>query len=319
MEKIVLILHGSPRREANRWQPFLKILSRKLSKPVEDLTIAYLQFESPSLEEVLEKLISQGANKIIVHPFFLSNGHHVTHDIPKILDRYKVNNPEVEILYTKPLGVHESLADIVRERILEIGSLKGKEIEEKSFEIIEDEVDLGSFSPEEQVVLKRVIHATADFEFKDTMLFHGEAISRAVDLLRAGKDILVDVEMVRAGITKRYGKNRVLCFMSEVEEGEGTRAERAIELAFEIEENIGLVAIGNAPTALIRTIELINRDNRKDIVVVGLPVGFVRAYESKLMLSQQDFPFITNLSRKGGTPACVAVVNALLKLAHAIE
>ncbi|MCX7872910.1 MAG: precorrin-8X methylmutase [Caldimicrobium sp.] len=316
MEKIIIVLHGSPRSDANRWQPFLKILSHQLNRPMEDLFFAFLQFAKPSLEEVLETLISKGVERIVVHPFFLSDGYHVTKDIPTILNRYKTKYPEIDIIYTKPLGIHEKLADIVRERIIEAGSLTGKDIEEKSFEIIEREVDLSSFSPEERAIIKRVIHATADFEFKDTLIFHPEAISKALELLRQGKDILVDVEMVRAGIKKRHGKNRVLCYLNAVEEAEGTRAEKAIEQAFEKETNLGLVAIGNAPTALLKTIEIINRENRKDLVVIGLPVGFINAFNAKLLLSQQDFPFITNLSKKGGSPACVAVVNTLLELAH---
>lgn len=318
MEKIVIVLHGSPKKEANQWQFFLKTLALTLRVPEGDLRLAYLQFGSPSLEEVLERLLMNGAKRIIIHPFFLSAGVHVTKDIPSIISKIKERSPEVEIIYTNPLGFHEKLAEIVKERIEEKVNLSGREIEKKSFEIIEKEIDLSNFSPEERVVIKRVIHATADFEFKETILFHPEAIPLSLRLLREGRDILVDVEMIKCGINKRYGKNKVLCYLSDIldEGNKGTRSERAIEKALEEEKNIGLIAIGNSPTALLKAIEILKDREEKNFVVIGMPVGFVKALESKILLSTQSFPFITNLSRKGGTPACVAVVNTLLKLAH---
>lgn len=98
-----------------------------------------------------------------------------------------------------------------------------------------------------------------------------------------------------------------------------TRAESGIESALKENSNIGIIAIGNAPTALLKTIELLNSQPsplNSQPVVVGVPVGFVKALESKSLLAAQDFPFITNLSRKGGTPVAVAIVNALLKMAE---
>ncbi len=318
MEKILLVLHGSPKRDANTWDQFLGLLAGTFKRPIEDFALAFLQFGKPDVKTALENLITMGAKRIIVHPLFLSAGLHVTKDIPEILEEVKRKNPSVEILYTKPLGMHEKLAEIVKERIEELGIKKGDEIERKSFEIIEKEIDLKNFSPEEKAIIKRVIHATADFEFKHTMVFHKKAIPLAIENIRMGKDILVDVEMVRAGISKRLlEKNRVICYLSEIveEPEEGTRTEKAIFLALEREKNIGIIAIGNSPTALLKTIEILDKNNIKNIVVVGMPVGFVKAFEAKLLLSAQDFPFITNLSRKGGSPACCAVINALFKLA----
>lgn len=316
MEKVLLVIHGSPKKEANNWEPFLKLLSASLRMSEEDLSLAYLQFGKPTLEEALSQLCKERPKRIFVHPFFLSAGQHVTKDIPEILERFRKEYPETEILYTAPLGLHEKLAEIVVERLKECGVRSAKEIEEKSFEIIEREIDLSPFTPEERLIIKRVIHATADPEYRYTLTFHPQAISLALYLLREGKSILTDVEMVRAGINKRYGKNRVLCYLSEVEDpGEGTRAEKAIELALAQEKDIGLIAIGNAPTALLKAIELLE-EYKNPLVVIGMPVGFVKALEAKLLLTTKNIPYITNLSRKGGTPACVAVVNALLKLAH---
>ncbi|MFN3504683.1 MAG: precorrin-8X methylmutase [Caldimicrobium sp.] len=318
MPKIVIVLHGSPKKEANNWDPFLKILAETLNLPEEDIKLAYLQFGEPSLENRIEELIQNGDKDIVVHPFFLSEGHHVTKDIPSIIDNFKRTYPDINIIYTKPLGLHEKLAEIVQERIEEHIKLSGKRIEEKSFEIIEKKIDLSPFSFEERMILKRVIHATADFEYVNKMVFHKEAIPRAISLLKEGKDILVDVEMIKSGINKRYGKNRVICYLSEVgeEELEGTRTEKAVEEALKREKNIGIIAIGNSPTALLKVIEILKKGIENNYVVIGMPVGFVKALEAKILLSTQSFPFITNLSRKGGSAATVAVVNALLKLAH---
>ncbi len=319
MEKFLIVLHGSPKKEANTWDQFLSLLAATFGRPREDFALAFLQFGEPDVKSALEALIKKGAKRIIVHPFFLSAGLHVTKDIPEILEEVKREIPEVEIIYTKPLGIHEKLAEIVKERIEEMGVKRGVDIERKSFEIIEKEIDLSNFSPEEKVIVKRVIHATADFEFKDTMVFHKKAVSLAIENIKNGKNILVDVEMVRAGISKRLLKgNQVISYLSEITEEpeDGTRTEKAISLALEKEKNIGIIAIGNSPTALLKTVEVLNKNNIKNIVVIGMPVGFVKAFEAKLLLSTQDFPFITNLSRKGGSPACCAVVNALLKLAE---
>jgi len=316
-EKLIVVLHGSPRNEANSWQGFLNMLSVVLKRPRSAFSLAYLEFAEPSIGKAIEEAISDGTKRLIIHPLFLSPGHHVTKDIPKIIEDMKRKYPQVEILYTRPLGIHEKLAEISKERIEEVGIKTGMDIEKKSFEIIEREIDLSKFSREEKEIVKRVIHATAETEFKDTIVFHPMATLKALENLINGKDILVDVEMVAAGISKRYLKgNRVICYISQIEEDsfEGTRAEKSIERALFEEKNLGMVAIGNSPTALLKTIEILKAENRKDLVVIGMPVGFVKAIEAKLLLSYQDFPFITNLSKKGGTSACVATINALLKL-----
>ena len=207
------------------------------------------------------------------------------------------------------------MTKINKEKIEELKELKGEEIEKKSMEIIEKEIDLSLFSKEEKEIIKRVIHATADFEYKDTMIFHRDAIPQALKALKNGKDILVDIKMVEAGISQKYlGSSKVICYLSEVKEFETTRTEKAIELALKKEPNIGIIAIGNSPTALLKTIEVLKQKNEKKVVVIGMPVGFVKALESKIFLSKQDFPFITNISRKGGSPATCAVINALLRM-----
>lgn len=202
----------------------------------------------------------------------------------------------------------------------------GPAIERLSFEILSQDLDLDSVTYEALPVIKRIVHATGDTGFATTVLFHRDAIKTGLKAIKGGADIITDVEMVRAGINQRslgeFG-GRVLCAVRDVSvtEGHGTRTERAIELLLRENENARIIAIGNSPTALVRAIEMLRgplRERASEVLLIGMPVGFVRALESKVLLSMQDFPYITNISPKGGTPATVATVNALVYMAKAL-
>jgi len=329
MENIILIGHGSPKKDANN----IEIAGRLLHSAIHPncnnncVKVAYLQFAEPDIKNAIKDCIDSGARKIIIHPYFLSNGMHVTKDIPEIIKEAKQLYPDIEFVFTEPLGIHEKLITIVVERIHNACGLKPQDIEKRSFEILSEEIDLSGLPTEQLPVVKRVIHATADFEFKDTLLFHPDAIKTGIAAIKAGKDILTDIEMVRTGIIKRWLEpfgGKVICNINKLEvrtekSEVKTRAEMGIESALKENNNIGIIAIGNAPTALLKLIELfhspIHRFTHSPILVIGVPVGFVKAFESKALLAAQKFPFITNLSRKGGTPVAVAIVNALLKMA----
>ncbi len=324
-DRILLIGHGSPKKEANNIEVIGKLLHQAVHQQCSGdcVKIAYLQFAEPDLMTVFKECIGEGAKKIIVHPFFLSSGMHVTKDIPEMIEEAKGLYPEVEFLYSEPLGVHNKLVDVVLERVYSANGIRPEDIEKRSFEIISEEDDFSSILPEQLPIIKRVIHATADFEFKKSMIFHPEAISAGLKAIMAGKDILTDVEMARTGINKKligqWG-GKVICNIQNIEVGSQhsgvrTRAEMGVESALKENNNIGIIAIGNAPTALLKVIDILSQSSAQDILVIGVPVGFVNALESKTLLSRQKFPFITNLSRKGGTPVAVAVVNALLKMA----
>jgi len=207
-------------------------------------------------------------------------------------------------------------------KLSEIQKIGPLEIEAESFRIIESELGPTDFPPEEFAVVRRCIHATGDFGFADTMRFHARAVTAGLAAIRAGKNILVDVNMAASGISKglldKFG-GRVICRINEPEtlvrakNGNLTRSEAAMERA--LEDNIGIVAIGNAPTALLKTMELMDTGTFAPELVIGVPVGFVNAAESKEILAAKSYPFITALGRKGGTPVAVAAVNALLRLA----
>ena len=197
-----------------------------------------------------------------------------------------------------------------------------QDIEAESFRIIERELGPTRFSPEEFAVVRRTIHATGDFSFAENLRFHPRAVAAGLAAIRAGKNILVDVNMAASGISAallaRFG-GRVLCRVAEAEtvahaKASGTTRSDAA-MARSIGDNIGIVAIGNAPTALLKVMELIDQGLFAPDLVIGVPVGFVNASESKELLVEKDYPFITALGRKGGTPVAVAAVNALLRLA----
>jgi len=330
MEIIILAGHGSPKDSANNLEHIAKILHNAIHPSCNNdcVRAAYLQFARPDIPEALEAAVQSGAKKVIIHPYFLSSGMHVTKDIPEIIDEARGKYSDVEFVCTEPLGIHNKLAEVVIERIKSTPGLKPQEIEKRSFEIISEEIDLSDVPVERLPIIKRVIHSTADFEFKSSLVFHHDAIKTGIAAIKAGKDILTDIEMVRAGINKkllsRWG-GKVVCnlqqsALSTQHSADKTKSEMGIESALKEKNNIGIIAIGNAPTALLKTIEILNNPQlqalNSELLVVGVPVGFVKAIESKALLAQQDFPFITNLSRKGGTPVAVAIVNALLLMAE---
>lgn len=330
MEIILLAGHGSPKRDANSLGHVAHLLHGMIHSDCDKncVRVAYLQFAKPDIMQALDGCVKDGARKVVIHPYFLSSGMHVTKDIPEIIRKASEKYPEVDLVYTEPLGVHNKLAELVLERIHSASGINPADIEKKSFEILSEEADLSGISSERLPVVQRVIHATGDFEFKNSLVFHPDAIQTGLEVIKAGKDILTDVEMVRTGINKRVLETwggKVICGLGGgVKATEGkTRSEVGIEKALRENDNVGIIAIGNAPTALLKTIEILNNSKFKTqnskLMVIGVPVGFVKALESKSLLATQQFPFITNLSRKGGTPVAVAIVNALLKMAEERE
>ncbi len=197
-----------------------------------------------------------------------------------------------------------------------------QEIEAESFRIIERELGPTTFSPEEFAVVRRSIHATGDFSFAENIRFHPLAIQAGLAAIRGGKNILIDVNMGASGISKGLLQGfggKVICKVADQATVDKAKAEGTTRsdaaMALSVGDNIGIVAVGNAPTALLKVMEMIEAGTFSPDLVIGVPVGFVNAAESKELLAHKDFPFITALGRKGGTPVAVAMVNALLRLA----
>ncbi|MDH4318610.1 MAG: precorrin-8X methylmutase [Desulfobulbaceae bacterium] len=205
---------------------------------------------------------------------------------------------------------------------MEIQQIKPEEIEAESFRIIARELGPHTFTAREFPIVQRVIHATGDFEFAELISFGNGGVEAGIAAIKAGKDILVDVNMAASGISKpllaKFGC-RVICKVADADTKElaarngATRSETAMELA--AGNNIGIVGVGNAPTALLKVMECIDKGLMQPDLIVGVPVGFVNALESKAILAGQSYPFITVKGRKGGSPINVAIINALLKLA----
>ncbi|WP_339061480.1 precorrin-8X methylmutase [Tepidibacillus marianensis] len=202
-----------------------------------------------------------------------------------------------------------------------------QEIELKSFEMIEEEIGNHSFSDAQFPIVKRVIHTTADFELGESLQFHPEAVKAGIFAIRQGKKIVTDVEMVKSGIHQsritHFG-GQIICHIRDedvvkkAKEQNTTRSIIAMQKATSQIEG-GIFAIGNAPTALLELIRLIKLEKAKPDLIIGVPVGFVSAKESKEELQKLDVPYITNQGRKGGSPVAAAIVNALSLMAQQVD
>ena len=193
------------------------------------------------------------------------------------------------------------------------------DIEKRSFEIIQEEMGTHKLTAQELLIVKRVIHTTADFEFKDILYIREGAIDKALDVLKSGTVIYTDTNMASAGINKS-ALNKLgcstKCFVSDDEvikaakDKSITRSMAAVEKA--CEQGVKFFVFGNAPTALLRLKELIISGRASAEFIVGVPVGFVGAAEAKKEIEQLPFPMITARGRKGGSNVAAAIVNALL-------
>jgi precorrin-8X/cobalt-precorrin-8 methylmutase len=200
----------------------------------------------------------------------------------------------------------------------------GRNIEDGSFAIIDREAGSHEFGPDEWQVVRRVIHATADFEFKELMRLHPDAVQTGIDALRRGCPIVVDVKMIIAGLNedrlRAYGCS-THCFISDddviaaAKAANSTRAIEAMRKAHRSGQLDGaIVAVGNAPTALLETVRLVEEANARPALVIGVPVGFVSAAESKEAALRLLTPYIVARGRKGGSTIAVAIIHALLLL-----
>ena len=205
----------------------------------------------------------------------------------------------------------------------EIENVLPAQIEKRSFEIITQELkEQGIILPEEQeAVIKRCIHTSADFDYARNLVFSENAVKKALSALRGGASIVTDTQMVRAGINKKrlaeYG-GEVFCVMSDedvagrAKEENQTRASVSMEKACSLDKKL-IFAVGNAPTALIRLCGLIREGRMMPELVIGVPVGFVNVVQSKeMVLTLEDVPYIVAQGRKGGSNIAACICNALI-------
>ena len=201
---------------------------------------------------------------------------------------------------------------------------KGQSIEDASMQMIEDEIGSHIYNKKEWPIVRRVIHSTADFDFahKNAIIFKNNAIENGIQALRRGCSIVVDVNGVVGGFNKQNLKdfgNKIVCKILEPRIIEKAKVLNLTRVQISMRESVsdidgGVVIIGNAPTALLEVIKMIRERIVKPALVVGMPVGFISAAESKEELLSVDIPLITNMGRKGGSPSSSAIVNALFKL-----
>ncbi len=199
--------------------------------------------------------------------------------------------------------------------------IKPMDIEKRSFEIITELLGDRKLDPENELVIKRVIHTTADFDYADNLVFSEHAVQKGIEALRGGCDIVTDTQMARSGVSKASLEKlggAVHCFISDPEvaaeaKARGiTRAVVSMEHAAKLDKPL-IFAIGNAPTALMRLRELIEEGAVSPALVIGVPVGFVNVVESKEQIIQSNAaPYIVARGRKGGSNVAAAICNARL-------
>lgn len=205
---------------------------------------------------------------------------------------------------------------------------KGQSIEDASMEMIENEIGNHDYDENQWPIVRRVIHSTADFDFagKNKIIFSENAVKSGINALKNNCKIVVDVNGVIGGLNKQNPKdfgNKIICNISSPEVMElaknqnKTRSQVSMRVATSDIEG-GIVVIGNAPTALLEIIQMIKEGLVKPALIIGIPVGFICASESKEKLSKlSEIQFITNIGRKGGSASASAIVNALYKVLRA--
>lgn len=203
----------------------------------------------------------------------------------------------------------------------------GQQIEHDSFAIVDQEAGSHDYTPEQWQIVRRIIHATADFEFNGLTQFHSDAVNTGLKAIASGAAIVADVEMICVGLSKprlSYFGVTTHHFISDedvIAQAKAENSTRAVQ-AMRKAQHLGLlensiVAIGNAPTALLEVIRMIKEENLCPALIVGMPVGFVSAAESKAEAALlKDIPWIITKGRKGGSTLVVAAIHALLALAE---
>ena len=203
----------------------------------------------------------------------------------------------------------------------------GQKIEHDSFAIVDHEAGSHMYSDGEWNIVRRMIHATADFEFNGLSSFHPKAVAAGINAISQGSQIIADVEMICVGLSKPrlshfgVGTQHYISdadVISQAKAENSTRAVQAMRKAHRLGKlDKSIIAIGNAPTALLEVTRMVKEEDLQPALIVGMPVGFVSAAESKYETSLlEDIPWIVTQGRKGGSTLVVAAIHALLALAE---
>ncbi len=333
---LIILDHGSRRKKAV--DDFLLSLAERASFLVPGdlkLAVAHLQFGRPDLKEAVDGLVRAGCRRIYVFPFFLLPGRHPSEDVPAIVEETAREHAGIEIRICPSLGeqpwlfemvarwIIENLSAELRATLTQRAPLSGPEIADMSLDFAKGlarEALRPSCKGEEVLeIAARLIHATGDPSLAYFLRYSPDALERGIAALEAKGPVIVDVAMVKAGIN-RHLLERLGCHLyCAVEEAENppsgtTRASWGmIRLASRLKG--ALVAVGNAPTALLSLLELIRDGVAAPSLVIGMPVGFVQAMEAKDLLKASGIPFVVLEGTKGGSAAAAAALNCLLGMA----
>lgn len=208
--------------------------------------------------------------------------------------------------------------------------IKPERIEEKSFETIDEEAGKHSFSKNQWVVVRRIIHTTADFSLMDDVKFSPDAIDSAIDALRRGVAIYADSNMIRSGISTArmksvfadYSREKIFCHVADDDVAESAKKAGLPRSLFSVRKaagevlNGGIAVFGNSPVALMELSRMIMEGEVKPALVVAMPVGFIHVVESKKELMSLNVPYIAVRGRRGGSTLAVSVINSLCNLAR---
>ncbi|MDD4889124.1 MAG: precorrin-8X methylmutase [Phycisphaerae bacterium] len=315
---ILIVGHGSPRSQAN--EGFLSLVARVADRLGVTALPTFFSIAKPSIEDQVALLASQGIRRIVLMPYFLYSGQHIKRDIPELLEKCRHAFPGVTLELLPTLEGELALEDLLVDRLTPLVPSQplpadGAAIERRSHEIIEHQLQgRESADPAERAVVRRVVHATADLSFARSLRIHPRAIAAGRKAIVDRKPVICDVKMLVAGLTHVPGE--VLCAIGDpdvAQAAKGANCTRAAAAIDALADRLAgaIVAVGNAPTALWRVMEIARSGGPRPALVVGLPVGFVGARESKDALMQSDLIYISNVGARGGSPVAAAVVNAL--------
>ncbi|MGR3220149.1 MAG: precorrin-8X methylmutase [Candidatus Anammoxibacter sp.] len=339
---VIILSHESNVATGN--DGLFKIVSMlKVTTNWNSIEAGFLRPAKPDLDDVIEKVVNEGAKRVIIMPLLLCNDNHASKDVPVEIDSHRTKHPGVEFLYAKNIGPDERIAQIATDRINDVlkknsnHNSNGKEgfrysyindpdaIVKESFDTIDKLLEIigtEGMPPINLPIIKRIIHTTGDPEYGKSFIIFDGAVEAGMEALQKGKPIVTDVNMVKAGINKKLVKRlggKVVCKIADravalkAKRSGKTRAITAIDESL-AEIDGGIVAVGNAPSALFRIIDLVEDHKVRPALIVGVPVGFVGAAESKDALQGINVPYITNSGRKGGSAVAVTIVNAMLNM-----
>lgn len=322
MTGVIIISHAIRAQNAREdFQALTNNLDCRFSGEL--VTGCYLDNDGSDFNRTVQGVIADGADSILVVPYFLHNAAHAGNDISKIVDAAAEKHSQITFSILPGLWHEPLIEDALWEKITAASTdeselpVLGADIEALSHRIIDTRLSSSGFTSEQLPVVRRVIHATADFSFAESMRIHPDAIESGINAINSGASVYCDVNMVKQGMTKI--DSEIICMIKDeqviahAKEQGMTRAAASIELLGD-KLNGAILVIGNAPTAIWKLLEL---EDIYPALVIGMPVGFVGARESKVALTKSTHTYITNTSPRGGSPAASAAMNALVLLARA--